>query len=43
MAKIQLETYRNVGLEGITRRKGEVWLPPTYHEQQQEHIAVLYA
>lgn len=43
MAKIQLETYRNLALEGLTRRKVEVWLPPTYHEQQQKHFPVLYA
>jgi len=42
MDKIHLETYRDLNIPGLNRRRVDVWLPEAYHAHPQDSFPVLY-
>ena len=42
MDKVPLETYRDLNVPGLNRRRVDVWLPEAYHANPQDSFPVLY-
>lgn len=42
MAQAELETHRDLNIPGLTRRRVDVWLPESYHENPAQRFPVLY-
>lgn len=42
MSKLHLDTYRNINMPGLNRRRVDVWVPPAYEREPERRFPVLY-